>query len=185
MFMVGPDIDPRAYSTPATTIIAIPTGIKILNWFATPWSGRFFLITPFFFVIGFLSSFSFGGFTGLILANRIIDSLLHDPYFVVGHSHYVLPLGAVYTIFAAFYNYYIFFSSFYSIDLLGRLHFLVSFLSSNPIFFPMHSLGIFGFPRRTFDYPVLFPRFHWLSSAGILGIIISMFLLIRPFYSTS
>ena len=76
------------------------------------------------------------------------------------------------------YNYYTFFSSYYYIDLLGRLHFLVSFLSSNPIFFPLHSLGIFGFPRRTFDYPVLFLRFHWLSSAGILGIIISLFLLI-------
>ena len=87
--------------------LAVPTGIKILNWFATLWSGCFFLITPLFFIIGFLFSFSFGGFTGLILANCIIDTLLHDSYFVVGHFHYVLSLGAVYTFFAAFYNYWI------------------------------------------------------------------------------
>jgi heme/copper-type cytochrome/quinol oxidase subunit 1 len=57
------------------------------------------------FIIGFLFAFSFGGFTGMILANSIIDTLLHDSYFVIGHFHYILSLGAVYTFFGAFYNY--------------------------------------------------------------------------------
>ena len=71
----------------------------------------------------FLFSFSFGGFTGIILANCIIDTILHDSYFVIGHFHYVLSLGAVYTIFASIYNYYVMLSSyFYYNDFIGRIH---------------------------------------------------------------
>lgn len=182
MFMVGFDIDTRAYYTSVTSIIAIPTGIKIMNWLASIWSGCSFLITIIFWIIGFLYSFSFGGFSGLILANVILDIILHDSYFVVSHFHYVLSLGAVYTIYAAFYNYWIIFASyFYFNDFLGRIHFMAFFISSNLIFFSMHSLGIFGFPRRIFDYPVLFFRFHWLNSFGLVGVVLSQFFFISAF----
>ena len=110
MFMVGSDLDTRSYLTFPTSIIAIPTGIKILNWLATMWSSRFSLITPLYFIIGFLFSFTFGGFTGPIPSNSIIDTILHDSYFIIGHPHYVPSLGAIYTISAAFYTYWIFFS---------------------------------------------------------------------------
>jgi cytochrome c oxidase subunit 1 len=183
MFVVGFDIDSRAYFTSSTSIIAIPTGIKLLNWLLTLWSNLGFLITPIFFILGFLLSFSFGGFTGLILANSILDLLLHDSYFVVAHFHYVLSLGAVYTIFASFYTYSLFllFASQRSLaqscsstylasfnfvslspfnDFIGRLSFISFFISSNLLFFPMHSLGLFGFPRRVFDYLVIFYRFN-------------------------
>ena len=68
MFMVGFDSDTRSYSTSPTPIIAIPTGIKILNWLATIWSSCFSSITPLYFIIGFPFSSTFGGFTGPILA---------------------------------------------------------------------------------------------------------------------
>ena len=58
-----------------------------------------------YFIIGFLFSSTFGGFTGLISANSIIDAILHDSYFIIGHLHHVLSLGAIYTISAAFYTY--------------------------------------------------------------------------------
>jgi heme/copper-type cytochrome/quinol oxidase subunit 1 len=87
MFMVGFDLDTRPYLTFATPIIAIPTGIKILNRLATIRSTCFSLITPLYFIIGFPFSSIFGGFTGLISANNIIDIILHDPYFVIGHLH--------------------------------------------------------------------------------------------------
>ena len=96
MFMVGFDLDTRSYFTFPTSIIAIPTGIKILNRLATIWTSCFSLITPLYFIIGFPFSSSFGGFTGLI------DTILHDSYFIIGHLHYVLSLGAIYTISAAF-----------------------------------------------------------------------------------
>ena len=106
---------------------------------------------------------------------HVIDVVLHDSYFVVSHFHYVLSLGAVYTIFAAFFNYWIIFSSYYWFyDFLGRIHFVSFFTSSNLIFFAMHSLGLYGFPRRIFDYYIIFVRFHWLNAFGLVGIIVSL-----------
>ena len=186
MFMVGFDIDTRTYFTAATSIIAIPTGIKILNWLATLWSGSYYLITPLFFIIGFLFSFSFGGFTGIILANCIIDTLLHDSYFVIGHFHYVLSLGAVYTIFASIYNYWIMLSSyFYYNDFIGRIHFILFFISSNLIFFSMHSQGILGFPRRIFDYSVIYFKFNYFSSFGLILIILANLTFICSYLGSS
>jgi len=182
MFIVGFDIDTRSYFTSATSIIAIPTGIKLLNWLLTMWSNVIFLITPLFFIIGFLLSFSFGGFTGLILANNIVDIILHDSYFVVAHFHYVLSLGAVYSIFSSFYNYYLFFSPFIFNDFIGRLSFISFFISSNLLFFPMHSLGILGFPRRVFDLNIFFFRFNFINSFSLIGIIFSLILFLLSFY---
>jgi heme/copper-type cytochrome/quinol oxidase subunit 1 len=223
MFAVGFDIDSRAYFTSSTSIIGVPTGIKLLNWLLTLWANLYYLITPLFFIIGFLLSFSFGGFTGLILANSIIDLILHDSYFVVGHFHYVLSLGAVYAIFASFYTYSLFLLNFsYNIhhksysnnnlthnsqsnnsiihnnsssyllfsissiafnDFIGRLAYIAFFISSNLLFFPMHSLGIFGFPRRIFDYSINFYRFHWLSSLSLIGIGFSLLLFLLSFFT--
>ena len=149
MFNVGFDVDSRAYFTTATTVIAIPTGIKIFNWVATLWASNIQFIPPLFFMIGFLFTFTFGGFTGVLLANVIVDILLHDSYFVVAHFHYVLSLGAVYTTFAAFYQYFYHFTYELQIyEFYGRMHFISFFLSSSILFFPMHSLGILGHSRR-------------------------------------
>ena len=119
-----------------------------------------------------------GGFTGLILANSIIDIIPHDPYFVIGHFHLVLSLGAIYTISSAFYLYRVFFPTISFPDSLGRIHFGSSFISSNSISFTMHSLGIIGFPRRIYDYSLLFWTFHRFNPFGIIGIYLSMTVLL-------
>ena len=95
MYVVGFDIDTRSYFTAATSVIAIPTGIKIFSWFGTLWTGSLTVTIPNIFTIGFLFLFSIGGFTGLVLSNAPLDIPFHDSYFVVGHFHYVLSLGAV------------------------------------------------------------------------------------------
>ena len=174
MFMVGFDINTKAYFTISTSIIAIPTAIKILNWLATLWTSNFYFTTPLFFIIGFLFSFTFGGFTGLIIASCIIDNLLHDTYFIIGHFHYVLSLGAVYTIFASFYNYINLLTSINYNEFLGRLHYTFFFISSNLLFLSMHVLGIYCCPRRIFDYSILYIRFHWFNSFALIGIILSL-----------
>lgn len=78
MFTVGLDIDTRAYFNAATVIIAVPTSIKLFSWMVSLWTGCIILVTPMLFALGFLSSFSFGGLTGLLLANAVIDLSFHD-----------------------------------------------------------------------------------------------------------
>ena len=118
--------------------------------------------------LGFLFSFSFGGISGLILANSFLDILLHDSYFVVAHFHYVLSLGASFSFFAGFFNYIVLMLGKYYNECLGRINFIFFFLSSNAVFFNLHYIGLIGFPRRIFDYSINYFRLNWLSCFGLV-----------------
>jgi cytochrome c oxidase subunit 1 len=135
-----------------TVIIAVPTGIKVFSWLATLWRGVLHLDTPMLFALGFITTFTLGGISGIMLAMIPFDIHVTATYFIVAHIHYVLFGGSLMTIFAGVYYWFPKMTGRMFDERLGKLHFWTTFIFFNLTFAPMHILGLQGMPRRVATY---------------------------------
>ncbi|HEY0270819.1 MAG TPA: cytochrome c oxidase subunit I [Sphingomonas sp.] len=168
MYTTGLDVNTKMYFTAATMVIAVPTGIKIFSWIATMWGGSVSFRVPMVWAVGFILMFTVGGVTGVVLANGGIDNNFQDTYYVVAHFHYVLSLGAVFSLFAGFYYWFPKMSGKMYNEFLGHAHFWVFFVGVNLLFFPMHFLGAQNMPRRIPDYPDAYALWNRVASDGYM-----------------
>jgi len=161
-----------------TAIIAIPTGIKIFSWIATLWRGVLKIDTPMLWAVGFISMFTLGGISGVMLAMVPLDIHVSDTYFIVAHIHYVLFGGSLFTIFAGIYFWFPKMTGRMFNERLGKIHFWLTFIFFNLTFAPMHLIGVEGMPRRVSDYAEQFATWNLIISISsfILGLSSLIFL---------
>ncbi len=178
MFVSGMQSWIRVPMMITTAIIAVPTGIKIFSWLATLWKGVLHLDTPMLFVLGFLTMFTLGGISGVMLAMIPFTIHVSDTYFIVAHIHYVLFGGSMFTIFAGVYYWFPKMTGRMYDERLGRMHFWSTFIFFNATFAPMHLIGIQGMPRRVFDYSEQWASWNLVISIAsfMLGISSLIFL---------
>ncbi len=175
MYTVGMSFPAQAYFMVATMVIAVPTGIKVFSWIATMWGGSIEFRTPMLWAIGFIFLFTIGGVTGVVISNAGVDRSLHDTYYVIAHFHYTMSLGATFGIFCAWYYWFPKMTGYSYSEFLGKLHFWLTFIGVNLVFFPQHFLGLSGMPRRIVDYPDAFAGWNMVSSIGAAISTVGMF----------
>lgn len=175
IYTVGMDLDSRSYFTASTIIIAVPTGIKIYSWFLTIYGRKISFQPVLAWVFGFIFLFTMGGLTGVVLSNSSLDILLHDTYYVVGHFHIVLSLGAVFGIFLGVSLWWSFMFSISIRSFIILLFFFLIFLGVNLTFLPLHFAGLQGFSRKYLDFSDIFSLWNVFSSFGSLIRVFSLF----------
>lgn len=166
MFVVGLDLDSRAYFMAATMVIAVPTGLKVFSWLGTWWGGLVRVPeVSMALALGFLYLFTAGGITGVVVSDAPVDGLLHDTYYVVAHFHYVLSMGAVFGLLSSLYHWLPLYLGPLVQEPWAWAQAWALFLGANLVFLPMHWLGLGGMPRRVPVYPD--PYYAWNHGASL------------------
>jgi len=164
-FTMGAGADVNAIFGIATTIIAVPTGVKVFNWLFTMYGGKVRFETPLLWSIGFMVTFIIGGMTGVLLAVPPADFVLHNSLFLVAHFHNVI-IGGV--LFGAFAGYTFWFPKAFGFKLhegLGQAAFWCWLVGFYVAFMPLYVLGLLGMTRRMQHYDV--PEWRpWLIVAA-------------------
>jgi cytochrome c oxidase subunit 1 len=155
MFQSG--MDPRLGTgfMIATIMIALPSAVKVFNWLATVWEGDLHYTTAMLNALAFVAMFVIGGLSGIFMAATPVDVYIHDTYFIVAHLHYVLFMSSIFGIFGAIYFWFPKMFGRMMNEFWGKVHFALTFIFSNCVFFPMHIIGVAGHPRRYYD-PTLY-----------------------------
>ncbi|GCE48457.1 cytochrome c oxidase subunit 1 [Thermosporothrix hazakensis] len=181
MFAVGLPPIAQAFFASSTSLIALPTAVKIFNWLATIFKGNLRFRAPMLFALGFVGMFLIGGLNGAALAVVPFDYQVTDSYFVVSHIHYVLFGGSVLAIFGGIFYWFPKMTGRMMNEKLAQLQFWVLMIGLNLAFFPMHLLGLLGMPRRVYTYPANmgWNELNLLSTIGafLVGVGVMIFLI--------
>jgi cytochrome c oxidase subunit 1 len=180
MFAVGMGPVADAAFAISTMLIAVPTGVKILNWISTLWGGSIRFTTALYMSLGFIAMFTMGGLSGIMHASPPVDLQQTDTYFVVAHFHYVLFGGSIFGLFSGIYYWWPKITGRLLDEGLGKWHFWLMLIGFNVTFFPQHFLGIIGMPRRIYTYA---PDLGWnfwnlVSTIGSFIIAVSFLIFI-------
>jgi cytochrome c oxidase subunit 1 len=140
--------------------------LSIIVWFVTMWRGEVHFRTPMLWAMGFIFLFTVGGITGVVRATATVDPVPLDSYYILAHFHYVLSLGAVFALFAAWYYWFPKISGYVYNETLANLHFWTVFIGVNLTFFPPHFLGLASLLRRFFGYPAGYDGWNHIAAVG-------------------
>ena len=151
-----------------TMLIAVPTGVKFFNWIGTMWRGSITFETPMLFTLGFLTTFLFGGLTGVILSSPVLDFHISDTYFVVAHFHYVIFGTVAFEMFAGFYFWWPKMFGYKLSEKIGKIHFWLLMIGFHMTFLVQHWLGVVGAPRRYVNY-LAEDGFAWMNQLSTVG----------------
>lgn len=146
MFVTGMDPFLGSIFMLLTLIIAVPSGVKVFNYLTTLWKGNIRFTPAMLFSIGLVSFFISGGLTGIFLGNSAIDINLHDTYFVVAHFHLVMGSASFFGLLAGVYHWFPKMFGRMMDEKLGYIHFWLTFVGVYLVFFPLHYIGVAGFP---------------------------------------
>ena len=186
MFAVGLPLVAQAFFATSTTLIAIPTAVKIFNWVFTVYGGKVSFKAPMLFALGFIAMFLIGGLNGAALAIVPFDYQVTDTYFVVSHLHYVLFGGTVFGVFAGIFYWFPKITGRILNERLGQVQFWLMLIGVNLTFFPMHILGLLGMPRRYYTYPgnVGWNELNLMATFGAFTIAVSIMVFLWNFITT-
>jgi cytochrome c oxidase subunit 1 len=167
-----------------TMVIAVPSAIKTFNWLGTLWGGDIHFRPPMLYALAFVSMFVIGGLSGIYMAATPVDIFIHDTYFIVGHIHYVVFGGSIFSIFAAITYWFPKLFGRMMNETLAKIHFWGTLVFFNVTFFPMHIIGMAGHMRRIYNptqYEFLKPVQHWNVIMTIGALCLGAFQLVFAF----
>jgi cytochrome c oxidase subunit I len=169
MFTVGMGRPLDVFFIITSMLIAIPTGVKVLNWSATMFGGRIRFDVPMLFCIAFLIQFTLAGLTGVSHASAALDWQTKNSYFLVAHFHFVFVGAIVFAMLGALPYWFPKMSGRMMSESLGRWTFWLWVIGFNMTFIIQHVLGLYGMPRRIFTYPDI-PGWGWMNMLSTIGV---------------
>ena len=151
MFLTGMGQGMSYFFAVTTMIISVPSVILLTCFILSLYGGSIRYNTPMLFALSFIPMFGIGGLTGLPLGLPLSDIPLHDTYYVIGHFHYIVAPGTIFAIFSGIYFWFPKITGKPLNEVLGKVHFIFSFIFMNLFFMPMFFQGIAGMSRRLAD----------------------------------